>query len=83
MPPPRNIEEELSDEPWFGVSDGDIFPEELSRFLGLQDRLRELFERHHGDLFTVEFWRGMQARLARGEVIEILPYSPASRLSGV
>ena len=33
MPTPRNPLEELSDEPWFGVGENDIFPEEFERFL--------------------------------------------------
>ena len=74
LPPSDTYEDDLRAEPWFGVGPNDIFPEELRHFLGLPDPLREVFEEHHGDLFDVGYWRGMQERLERGEIIEIVPY---------
>jgi isocitrate dehydrogenase kinase/phosphatase len=80
IPPPRDEEEELAAEPWFTVGENDIFPEELRAFLGLQGAVREAFLREHGDLFSVDFWRQLQERLRRGEVVSFYPYSPARRL---
>jgi isocitrate dehydrogenase kinase/phosphatase len=67
-------------EPWFSVADNDVFPEELSTFLGLPPKLKEVFVEHHGDLFTSHYWSDLKTRLLAGEVIEVLPYSEASRL---
>jgi isocitrate dehydrogenase kinase/phosphatase len=78
LPPPRTPEEELDPEPWFSATENDIFPEEFRRFLGLTGDLRRTFEEQHADLFTVEFWRQLQDRHARGELIDVFPY-PASR----
>jgi isocitrate dehydrogenase kinase/phosphatase len=80
LPVATHPDDEMGDEPWFGVDDADIFPEEFRRFLGLPAELRRVFEDHHGDLFDVGFWLGMQQRLAGGEVISIIPYSPRCRL---
>jgi isocitrate dehydrogenase kinase/phosphatase len=80
MPPPRDDVEELSAEAWFSVGEGDIFPEELRTFLGLQGRLRETFLREHGDLFNVEFWTGLQERHRRGELVTFYPYRQERRL---
>ncbi len=80
IPPPRDEEEELAAEPWFTVGENDIFPEELRAFLGLQGRVRESFLREHGDLFGVDFWRQLQERHRRGEVVSFYPYNPARRL---
>lgn len=74
MPPPRCPEEELDPEPWFAVQGNDIFPEEFRRFIGLPQNLAELFARHHGDLFTVAFWRDQQERHRRGEFMDFFPY---------
>jgi isocitrate dehydrogenase kinase/phosphatase len=71
----------MAAEPWFAVGDNDIFPEEFGRFLGLGGELRETFLRHHADLMSVAFWRGLQERLASGEIMDFFPYSPGRRLT--
>jgi isocitrate dehydrogenase kinase/phosphatase len=80
MPEPRDESEELSPEPFYTVAEGDVFPAELQSFLGLRGRLREVFLEEHGELFEVEFWRGMQERNRRGEIIEFFPYGEERRL---
>jgi isocitrate dehydrogenase kinase/phosphatase len=82
MPEARSYDDELAAEPWFSVAENDIFPEEFRRFLGLAPALREIFSAHHDDLFAPEFWRAMQARHQRGEVVDIYPYPEHRRLRG-
>ncbi len=78
MPQPQRDEEVYAKEPWFSVGPNDVFPEELPTFLFPQPRWREIFEEEHPDLFTADFWQGIQARVAAGELLVIYPY-PASR----
>ena len=80
FPPAVTYEDELSSEPWFHINEGDIFPEEFAHFLGLSGKLRETFNRYHGDLFEASFWRQTQDRLKTGEAIHIYPYSRSQRL---
>jgi isocitrate dehydrogenase kinase/phosphatase len=80
LPAPRTDDDDLSDEAWFGVGPRDLFPAEFSRFLGLPPDLGRLLERAHGELFDLRFWQEMQARVARGEIIDIFPYDPSRRL---
>ena len=80
FPQARDYDDELASEPWFSVADEDVFPEELRTFLGLTGELRELFDRHHGQLFEVDFWRAVQDRNRQGEIIDIFPYAPWQRL---
>jgi isocitrate dehydrogenase kinase/phosphatase len=80
FPKARHDFEEIASETWFAVGEGDVFPEELSRFLGLAGRLRELFLQEHGDLFGVELWRRLQERHRAGEVVEFYPYRDDRRL---
>jgi isocitrate dehydrogenase kinase/phosphatase len=80
MPPPRNPEEEMESETWFPVGEHDIFPEEFRTFLGLGESLRDLFARHHGDLFTVDFWQRLQDGNRHGEIMEFFPYPQEVRL---
>ena len=80
FPDARHDFEELSSETWFAVGEGDVFPEELGRFMGLEGARREAFLQEHGDLFGVGFWQRMQERNLAGEIIEFFPYRDERRL---
>ena len=80
IPPPRDDFDVMAAEPWFTVASSDVFPEELSRFLGFGGRLREAFLAEHGDLFDVELWHRLQESNRRGEVIDFYPYDESRRL---
>jgi isocitrate dehydrogenase kinase/phosphatase len=80
IPPAADLEDELSDAPWFHVNPGDVFPSEFENFLGLSGRLRRVFKQQHGDLFDVLFWRDTQERLKHGEMVHIFPYTRSRRL---
>ncbi|MFP4532838.1 MAG: bifunctional isocitrate dehydrogenase kinase/phosphatase [Desulfobacterales bacterium] len=74
IPEPESYEEIMSDEPWFSVSENDVFPEEFRKFLHFPDHVRPIFEELHGDLFDVYFWQDMQEKINSGILIHILPY---------
>jgi len=80
IPPARDELDEMAAEPWYTVAEGDIFPEELQRFLGFDGHLREVFLREHGNLFDPEYWRSLQERNRSGELIDFFPYAEARRL---
>ena len=79
IPEPRNELDELSDEPWYSVEENDIFPEELRKFIIAPGQLRDLFFETHGELFTVEFWKDMQQKQRKGEIIDVYPYRKVKR----
>jgi len=79
IPKSRGYDDELSSEPWYFVGDHDIFPEEFRTFIHLPGALKEVFEKAHGDLFTVEFWTAIQNRIIQGDVIHIFPYEQKKR----
>lgn len=76
LPQATNPEDEMRGEAWFYVADNDVFPETFIRFLAFTDAQREALLRVHGEILTAEFWRGVQARLTEGDVLEVLPYQP-------
>jgi isocitrate dehydrogenase kinase/phosphatase len=41
--------------------------------------LRTVMEEHHNQLFTVEFWRGLQDRTGAGEILDFFPYDQEQR----
>lgn len=79
MPESRNYDDELSDQPWFPVAENDIFPEEFRKFLWFPAPLRKVMEEHHSQIFTVEFWQGLQQRVNTGELIDFFPYDAKKR----
>jgi isocitrate dehydrogenase kinase/phosphatase len=80
LPQARSDYEEMADEPWFHVQDNDVFPEEFTPFLGLQDRRKEMLLQQHGDLFRPAFWIEAQQSVRSGTMREVPPYRQADRL---
>ncbi|MFP5333465.1 MAG: bifunctional isocitrate dehydrogenase kinase/phosphatase [Acidimicrobiia bacterium] len=80
LPEPEDPLDAMSAEPWFPVGPDDIFPEEFRRFLGLNDRLAEVFESKHADVFDPDTWKAWQRRVERGERMEIFAYRDDVRL---
>lgn len=81
LPTSQSDDDEYGDEAWFGVGPRDVFPEEFARFLALPPTLREVLARSHGDLYELEFWQQMQARVSSGDIVDIFPYRPSCRLN--
>jgi isocitrate dehydrogenase kinase/phosphatase len=80
MPTSSSVQDELADGAWFGAGPKDVFPEEFPSFISLAGPLRQEFEEHHRDLYTAAYWRGMQARVRDGELVDIYPYHRSRRL---
>ncbi len=80
MPVARDMDEEMSAEPWFYVAEDDVFPEEFPSFLCLTGEIGEAFNKAHGELFTAAYWKRIQDRHRNGEIIEICPYVFERRL---
>lgn len=78
VPPPRSYEDEMSATPYYSVRENDVFPEEWLPFVAPRRpaALRDAFLDEHADLFTPEFWRGVQEDVLAGRVRVNLPYVP-------
>jgi isocitrate dehydrogenase kinase/phosphatase len=59
-----------------------MFPEEWERFLRFPEPLHREFLRHHGELFSADYWNGVVERLSSGEITEPAPYSGHRRFDG-
>ena len=81
IPEAQADDDDLSEGPWFGAGPWDVFPEEFRQFIGLPKALLEVFDEQHRDLYDVDFWQGMQARVTAGEIIDIFPYPPLRQLA--
>lgn len=80
IPKADHIEDEMRAEPWFAVGPHDVFPEELSRFLGMPEKLRRALIETYPELFEPGWWRALQARVQAGKIHEFPPYPPERRL---
>jgi isocitrate dehydrogenase kinase/phosphatase len=69
-----------SSEPWFDVGEYDVFPEEFSNFLFPDENKHAAFTRLHGDLFTAEGWRVIQAQVLEQQLMDVYPYPARERL---
>jgi isocitrate dehydrogenase kinase/phosphatase len=81
VPEARNEEDEMSGEVWYPVGPRDVFPETFGPFLLGNDRVREVFMRHHADLLDAAFWQSHKERIAAGHVHDVFPYDEAKRFA--
>jgi isocitrate dehydrogenase kinase/phosphatase len=81
FPQPSSADEELAAEPWYGIDENDVFPEEFKTFLGLHGVLRQVFIQNHAGIFSVDYWWKLQQRLRNGEILDIFPYQDKLRLT--
>jgi len=81
VPAPRNEEDEMSGEVWYPVGPKDVFPETFGPFLLGNDRVRELFLKHHADLLDAAFWQAHKERILAGHVHDVFPYDEAKRFA--
>jgi len=81
VPPPRNEEDEMSGEPWYGVGAHDIFPETYTTFLLGDARVRRYFMQHHPDFFEPALWQRHKDHILKGEMPEFFPYETSIRFS--
>ncbi|NNE73792.1 MAG: bifunctional isocitrate dehydrogenase kinase/phosphatase [Acidimicrobiales bacterium] len=83
IPESQHPEDEMSSTPWFSVAPNDVFPEEFATFMWFPKDLWPVMREYHGDLFTTDYWRGMQAQLIQGELPDFYPYPDELRFSYV
>lgn len=75
IPEASDYEDEMLADTWYFVSEKDIFPEELLRFLSMNDELKNEFMKYHKDLLTAKYWRKVQQQHLKGEVSLVVPYT--------
>jgi len=79
IPEPTTPEQELAAEVWYTVGPNDVFPEEFRRFLFGKPGIKRLFTGMHGELFDPDYWRGLQAAIRDGQVMDVFPYRRKKR----
>ena len=73
-PEPKTEEQIYASEPWYSVSPGDVFPEELATFALANPKYRRSFLKHHADLLEASYWQQCQKNVAAGIYEDVYPY---------
>lgn len=81
IPEPLYPEDEMAAEPWFSVAANDVFPEQFATFLFADNRVRQVFMKHHRDLLEAEFWIGKQENIKAGIFEDVFPYAKKLRFA--
>lgn len=81
-PPVRGPDDEMvADEDRIAARSEDFFMDEIERFSGIPVPLRPVFDAAHADLYSLSFWRSVQARVLEGEIMDITPYDRRKRFA--
>jgi isocitrate dehydrogenase kinase/phosphatase len=75
----QEFEEMDPEEDWIVAEPTDFFVDEIHSFVGVPYPLRGIFRAEHKDLFTLEFWENIKARVQQGDIIDIIPYDREKR----
>lgn len=81
FPRAQTPDQQMAAEPWYSVGPYDVFPEEFSRFMFGNPRIKQLFTEIHGEIFDPEYWRGLQAAIRDGQLMDVFPYGQNRRFS--
>jgi len=79
IPEARTPEQEMAAEPWYGIGERDVFPEEFIRFISGDPALRRLVRERHGELFDPGYWQALQEDLRARRYHDVFPYPQAIR----
>ncbi len=74
FPQSSNPYDDMANEPWFSVSEEDVFPEEFEKYFLTHPLIRNHFAEIHGDLMTADFWRQKQKFIQAGILEDVYPY---------
>ncbi len=81
-PEPRDELEEIEpEENWILAREDEFFVDELDRYSGIPEPLKEVFKSVHGDLYTLKFWKHITEKLNQGEIFDVIPYDRSKRFS--
>lgn len=81
IPKSDNWDDMLSAEPWYSISPGDVFPEQIATFVTPQPALRKMLTDSHPELLDASYWQARQADIAAGRLEDIFPYPLCQRFA--
>lgn len=79
IPKTDNYDDMLSNEPWYSVGPGDVFPEQITTYVTAQNDIRQMLIQSHPELMDASYWQEKQQRIRDGVVEDVFPYPQSQR----
>jgi isocitrate dehydrogenase kinase/phosphatase len=79
IPKTDNYDDMLSNEPWYSVAPGDVFPEQITTYVTAQNDIRQMLIQSHPELMDAHYWQQKQQRIRDGIVEDVFPYPLSQR----
>ncbi len=79
IPKTDNYDDMLSNEPWYSVGPGDVFPEQITTYVTAQNDIRQMLIQSHPELMDAGYWQQKQQRIRDGIVEDVFPYPQSQR----
>jgi len=79
IPPPRDFDDVMSDQPWYSVQENDVFPESFGPFFFAYDEDMTQFKKHHAALMDPAWWNRVKQDILSGNQADVFPYSQKRR----
>jgi isocitrate dehydrogenase kinase/phosphatase len=79
IPPPRDFDDVMSDQPWYSVQENDVFPESFGPFFFAYDDDMTEFKKNHAELMDPAWWNRVKQNILAGKQADVFPYSQKRR----
>ena len=79
IPPARDYDDMMSDQPWYSVEENDVFPETFGPFFFTDAKDMANFKQDHADLMTAAWWKQVKEDILSGDLADVFPYPVKSR----
>lgn len=73
-PKPENFEQIYASVPWYNIASNDVFPEDFKRFMIGREDVKQHFWTYHSNLFNPDYWKEIQEKIKKGELLHAFPY---------
>lgn len=83
IPKTDNYDDMLSNEPWYSVGPGDVFPEQITTYVTAQNDIRQMLIQSHPELMDAGYWQQKQQRIRDGIVEDVFPYPQQQRFQSL
>jgi isocitrate dehydrogenase kinase/phosphatase len=74
VPPARDYDDMMSDQPWYSIEENDVFPETFGPFFFADARDMKQFRKHHEELMTAAWWKSVKEEILSGNLADVFPY---------
>ena len=79
IPPSRDFNDEMSDQPWYSVQENDVFPESFGPFFFASEEDMNIFKKYHTELMDPDWWNQVKQDILSGQQADVFSYPKKRR----